>query len=249
MRTYPVPAKKGVEVSCTAAITNKGEWLRLFPVPYRRLNASQKFSKYQWINVGVTKAADPRPESHRISQETIEIQSPVLSTVNGWQARKDVIFPLKADSMCALRRQRDEHGSPTLGIFKPAELRRLIIKPTAPIWTQAELEIMRQGDLFESEPADELEKIPFDFSYEFRCADATCNGHTMKCTDWEMGQSWRKWRTEYGEDWEQAFRQKYELEMRDRFDTHFYAGTIHQHPKEWIVVGLFYPPKMQPTLF
>ena len=65
--------------------------------------------------------------------------------------------------MCALKRQRDEHGSPTLGIFKPAAIERLIIKPTAPDWTQAELEIMRQGDLFESEPKEELEKIPFDF--------------------------------------------------------------------------------------
>lgn len=26
-------------------------------------------------------------------------------------------------------------------------------------------------------------------------------------------------------------------------DTHFYVGTIHQHPKEWIIVGLFYPMK------
>jgi hypothetical protein len=53
--------------------------------------------------------------------------------------------------MCALKRQRDEHGSPTLGIFKPAVIEKLIIKPTAPQWTQEELEIMRQGDLFESE--------------------------------------------------------------------------------------------------
>lgn len=41
----------------------------------------------------------------------------------------------------------------------------------------------------------------------------------------------------------QAFRQKYETEMKDRFDTHFYVGTIHRYPKEWIIVGLFYPMK------
>lgn len=200
VRTYPVPAQKGVEVSCTAAITDKGEWLRLFPVPYRRLHSSQKFSKYQWIEVGVTKANDPRPESHKISQPTIKIKSAILTTANAWHARKHVIFPLKSESMCALRRQRDAHGSPTLGIFKPATIEKFIIKPSAVKWTQAELEIMRQGDLFESETADELEKIPFDFSYKFRCEDPGCKTHTMKCTDWEMGQSWRKWRTEYGKD-------------------------------------------------
>ena len=249
VRTYPTPARNGVEVSCTAAITDKGEWLRLFPVPYRRLHANQKFSKYQWIDVGVTKASDPRPESHKISQQTIKVKSAVLATDNGWQARKEIIFPLKAESMCALRRQRDAHGSPTLGIFQPATIEKLIIKPTAANWTQAELEMLRQGDLFESELAADLEKIPFDFSYKLRCADPSCNTHTMKCTDWEMGQSWRKWRIDYGSDWEKAFRQKYELEMRDRFDTHFYVGTINKHPREWIIVGLFYPPKMPPKLF
>jgi hypothetical protein len=26
-------------------------------------------------------------------------------------------------------------------------------------------------------------------------------------------------------------------------DTHFFVGTLHQYPKNWIIVGLFYPPK------
>jgi hypothetical protein len=26
-------------------------------------------------------------------------------------------------------------------------------------------------------------------------------------------------------------------------DTHFYVGNIHQHPDNWPIVGLFYPPK------
>jgi len=37
VRTYPTPAHDGAEVSCTAAISDKGEWLRLFPVPWRLL--------------------------------------------------------------------------------------------------------------------------------------------------------------------------------------------------------------------
>jgi hypothetical protein len=34
-------------------------------------------------------------------------------------------------------------------------------------------------------------------------------------------QSYRKWRREYGARWEAAFRQKYEREMIESFDTHF----------------------------
>ena len=32
-------------------------------------------------------------------------------------------------------------------------------------------------------------------------------------------------------------------------DTHFYVGTVHRFPATWIVVGLFYPPKVASRLF
>jgi hypothetical protein len=64
----------------------------------------------------------------------------------------------------------------------------------------------------------------------------------MICTDWEMGQSYRRWSRQYGDEREQAFRQRYETDMMGRYDTHFYVGNLHQFPNAWIVVGLFYPP-------
>ena len=46
-----------------------------------------------------------------------------------------------------------------------------------------------------------------------------------------MGESWRLWKEKYGEhEWEAKFREKYEREMIERFDTHFYVGTVHKHP-------------------
>jgi hypothetical protein len=46
----------------------------------------------------------------------------------------------------------------------------------------------------------------------------------------------------YGQNWESKFRQKYEDEMINKFDMHFFVGTVHKHPGAWIIVGLFYPP-------
>ena len=63
------------------------------------------------------------------------------------------------------------------------------------------------------------------------------------CTDWEMGQSYRKWKAQYGDGWEEKFRQRYESEMIEKYDTRFYVGTVHGHPHVWIIVGLFYPPR------
>jgi hypothetical protein len=62
------------------------------------------------------------------------------------------------------------------------------------------------------------------------------------CTDWEIGESWRRWKKEYGDQWEEKFRQRYEKDMIENLDTHFFVGTLHQHPNRWIIIGLFYPP-------
>src|SRR5437764_15248176 len=88
VRTYPTPAKNGVEVSCTAAITEDGKWLRLFPIPYRFLDVDKRFRKYQWIELDVTKATDARPESYKIDRNSIKILTEPLSTDHQWKERK-----------------------------------------------------------------------------------------------------------------------------------------------------------------
>jgi hypothetical protein len=253
VRTYPVPSQSGIEVSCTAAITDHGDWLRLFPVPWRLLEKDRRFRKYQWVDVTVSKARDVRAESYKLKPDGISIVSEPLSRENFWQARKEIVFPLKSASLCDLMRRRDLHGYPTLGFFKPKSIDRLTIAPENPAWTDNQLTALRQGHLFLEKPEQELEKIPFSFSYEFQCDDAACNGHKMICTDWEIGESYRKWKAQYGDQWEEKFRQRYELEMISKLDTHFYVGTVHRFPATWIIVGLFYPVRgpenSQPNLF
>lgn len=242
--TYPVPAQKGVEVSCTAAITEDGRWLRVFPVPYRFLSPDQRFRKYQWVEFGLEKAHDGRPESHKLVPDSIQILSEPLPSEDAWRARKDIVLPLKRHCMCCIKAERDQHGSPTLGIFKPKAIKRLLVQDDSPEWSDGELNILRQQRLFGNAPKAELEKVPYRFSYEFVCDHAECRGHTMICTDWELGESWRSWSKRYGDDFEAKFRETYEMKMITERDTHFYVGTVHQHPKSWIIVGLFYPPKI-----
>jgi hypothetical protein len=241
VRTYPVPATKGVEVSCTAGVTDDGKWIRLFPLPYRLLDDENKFKKYQWINVNLTKARnDPRPESYNPQVDQIETGS-ILSAERQWAARWNVLRPLVNSSLCDLQSDRDADGHPTLGLIKP-NIERLVIKPCSPEWSPAQVNSLRQTSLFHKAPAQELEKIPFDFSYEFRCKKLFCTGHNMICTDWEMGEAYRHWRRKYGDNWEAKFRERFETEMIEKNDTHFYVGNLHQFQNAWIVIGLFYPP-------
>jgi hypothetical protein len=251
VKTYPTPAEKGTEVSCTAAITRAGEWLRLFPVPFRRLDDDQRFRKYQWVEVSVIKASDARRESYRLdwagsAGSPIRILSDALPTDHEWRARKEIVLPLKAHCMCCLRRLRDENGFPTLGMFRPRSIQRLVIEDDEPSWSANQLAIRRQESLFEEDrPQQDLEKIPHKFSYQFRCEESTCPGHTMMCADWKIGESWRAWKTKYGDNWEEKFRQRWETEMIEKYDTHFYVGTVNKYPSAWIIVGVFYPPKPQ----
>ena len=238
------PSRKQIEVSCTAGIDDDHKWIRLFPVPYRFLNPDKRFSKYQYIEASVTKAvSDPRPESYKVNPETITITSPSIPTTNKWEFRKEKVFPLKSHSLCELKAQKDLNGYPTLGFIKPKNIISLDIKPESAEWTESQLTSLRQYSMFDNMPKSELEKIPFEFSYTFRCDDPNCHTHQLSCTDWEMGASYRSWRYKYGNNWKDKFRERYDTDMRLRNDTHFFVGTIHGHPNNWIIIGLFYPPK------
>jgi hypothetical protein len=245
VRTYPVPATKGIEVSCTAAVTPDHQWVRLFPVPYRFLDEDRRFKKYQWIDISVTKARnDPRPESYKLNDQSISI----VGSEDSWVARQRVLGPLFAKSLCEIQRTQRAKGSPTLGIFRPKTITRLAMEPTSDEWNAREMAILNRTLLpFQRAPAKQLEKIPFDFKYSFRCEDDGCKGHRLTCTDWEMGQAYRQWRRRYGGRWEQKFRQKFESDMQSKYDTRFFVGTLHQHPNNWIIVGLYYPPPTEPA--
>jgi hypothetical protein len=249
VRTYPSPARKSIESSCTAGICD-GKWIRLFPMPYRQLKPNQKFSKYQWVEMRVQKArSDSRVESYNPDPDSIKPIPGTLPTDNQWETRKQLVSPLQSSSLCELQRIRDEQGEPTLGFFKP-KIERLIIEPDDLDWTADQKQALRQMQMFEAEPPEELKKIPFKFIYKFSCSDAACGGHNLSCTDWEMSELYRKVRQSHGDNWHVAFRQRYEDEMIHKYDTHFYVGTVHQHPGSWIVVGVFYPmPVMQRSLF
>jgi hypothetical protein len=247
VRTYPVPANKGAETSCTAAISEDGKWVRIFPVPYRSLPIEKRFKKFQWIEADLKKASsDTRPESHNIDTVSIKLGDTV-STTNGWAQRKAILRPLMRPSMCAIDQERAEHGHPTLGIFRPKTIKRLLIEPCAPEWSSNQKAILSQKSFGfdEAAPKAELEKIPFDFYYEFTCDDAKCRGHKKSCTDWEMAEAYRDWKKKYGDGWEAKFRERFERDMIEKLDTHFFVGTMHGHPGTWLIVGLFYPPKPQ----
>ena len=246
VKTYPNPSQRYGETVCCAGIDMATrEWVRIYPVNFRRL-AARRFKKYQVIEcAGGRNPKDQRPESRRVDQDTIEIKGPVLSRADGWRERLRWLPPLYR-SLEAVDEAHHASGI-TLAVIRPARVFGLKIEPAEP-WTARQLAKVRQRRLGlgedDSNELRELEQIPYRFKYRFRCDDPRCKGHTKLILDWEIGESYRKWRRKYGRGWEAKLREKYEEWLPTR-DLQFVVGTMKAHPNTFTIVGLIYPPGPQ----
>lgn len=245
VKAYPQLSERYKETVCVAGVrmdSERPEHVRLFPVPYRDLDMDKQFEKYDIIEVEVTPhAGDRRPESLRPNLATLR-RVGHLDTEGNWKRRSAWITPLVAPSLCEIKRRQQIDGT-SLGVFRPAQVTRFRLEPAAQ--RPAGLEAMAsQLNLFDPE-RKRLEALPHRFAYSFTCQDAQCRGHEMGLIDWEAGAAYLKWRDRYGVDElpQRMHRKWFEEICGPRNDPHFFVGNIHQHPKTFMLLGLFYPPK------
>ncbi|MHC4663468.1 MAG: hypothetical protein ACYS8W_17550 [Planctomycetota bacterium] len=243
VKTYPHPSTSYGELVCTAGVLANGEFIRLYPMPFRYLPEDQRFEKYQWIELWVERNDnDPRPESFRpVLHRAIK----PLEKIIKWNQRAQYLFKNELIPMCEFRQHSRKEAS--LGIIKPANVKRFIIEYSTEDWNSKQKAEMKQMRLdIKRIP---LEKIPYKFSYEFTCTHPDCNGHKQMISDWEIGALFRK------------MREKYEIKdalskVEEKFfnficgpekDIHFFVGTVLEH-NTWIVLGTYYPP-IEESLF
>jgi hypothetical protein len=243
VKTYPELSTKYHETSCVTGIRlDQGvpEHVRLFPVPFRLLSEESQFAKYAIIEVDVQRhRGDRRPESLRPNLETLKVVER-LGTSDGWRERFSHLRPLVAPSLCAIKREQAAQGT-SLGVFRPAEFTGFRFEPAEP-WPSSKAALADQMDLL-AQDLRQLEWVPLQFRYSFRCADDTCTGHDMALRDWEAGESYRKFLRRYGQD-------EVEMKLRERwFDrmttadkaVHCFVGNVAAHPKTFLLLGLLYP--------
>jgi len=251
-KTYPSPSARYCETSCVAGLNDQGQLRRLYPVPFRLIEQGRQFQKWQWIKARVEKAnKDHRPESFKILVDTIECGD-VVPPTKGWTHRWPWLDQLPVFSNSAdVEAQRQETGG-TLALLRPKSITGLEVTPArSPDWTEEEkAKLVReqmQGRLFDEEEARRqvrsLRKIPFDFYYHYVCntpAGDICGKH--KIVDWEVGALYWNCVQGHGDAWEGPFRAKLEKDLLAK-DLMFLMGTVHRFPQQWLIVGLFYPPK------
>jgi hypothetical protein len=245
VKTYPSPSLSFKESVCVAGITDEGEWIRIYPIKFRDLPYEKRFKKYDIVQLSVYRDRhDVRPESFRPDPESIEILANI-STKNGWADRKSWVLRSLSPSMCRIQ-QMQEANEKTLGVFRPIRIIDFIIEDDSAEWPLRKLRALQQLELFEKQKTL-LDKIPYTFKYSYLCSDPACPGHTQSIYDWEVYALYRNLRKMYGDDQE-----KIKAELRNQFldnicsdkkDTYFFVGTMHWHPRNFIVLGIFWPPR------
>jgi len=265
VKTYPTISEKYSELVCTAGVLEDGSWIRLYPVPFRKLDIDNKYPKYTWIEIeAVRNTSDFRPETYRPDISTISVE-PKPAKVS-WDERRKIIFKNKtiyADLKELINKAKSDGTS--LAVFKPAKVLDFVVENVERDWNSDKLAILKalsqQQNLFQTpeEIAEEFRvvpKVPYRFSYRFE--DCSGKQSTMMIEDWEIGMLYFNCLKRANGNEKTAVAKVREQYFNNFIakDLHFFLGTTKQFhnvaPNPFIIVGVFYPPVQsvqQLTLF
>lgn len=237
VKAFPQPSEKYEETVCCAGITEDGQrLLRLFPIRYRRLAKKHQFERFDLVEMTITKASDPRPESYRVDEASIQVieQGKHLSD----EAKIKLWQPFIAPSLKQLYAD-NRATNRSLGIIKPdSGSIKFTIKPAkdadaADIEVAEQVRQMQQISFLE-DPLTPLEKPELAFGYRF-----TSDGHPHEPSihDWEVQEAYRQYKRRYGDDAIDHLKRMYGQTMPSQ-NLHLIMGTMLAYPHTFIIIGL-----------
>ena len=251
-KTYPELSSKYGETVCTAGVDERGNPLRLYPIPFRYLSGPQRFRRYQWITASLQKSKhDPRPESYSLDAATIKLEEQVPATPDEWGQRADIVLRSPEWQFTSMRKVLEAQRSTglSLAFMRPTLCTGVSIKKRDSIDAETFEEKVQdlrarnaiarmQLDLFERTvppPMKTLEYLGERVCIDWRCIDDDCTGHSMQVLDWEICELARK----SGLD---AAKAKVEILLgEDRHNTALILGNFHMYPGSFAIIGLWYP--------
>jgi len=259
VKTYPTISREYSELVCTAGILEDGGWIRLYPVPFRKLELEQKYPKFSWIEVEVERnTADFRPESYRPNLASLVVEK--KSKTPNWNERNKIIFKKqKVYTNFAELIEPAKRSNVSLAIFKPTKILNFIAEKVERDWDPKKLASLKllsqQLDLFKTAKEIENEfklvrKVPYKFSYIFQ--DDSGNTTTRMIEDWEIGMLYFNCLKRNNGDEQAAIsdiKNTYFNKLLKR-DLYFFMGTMLQYHKimdnPFIIIGVYYPPANLP---
>ena len=189
------------------------------------------------------KANEIRIESHKVDCDSIKIIDYLDTRKDKWEARKEIVLSTISPSFCQIL--EDVNQNKSLGVFRPCNINFF--------WEKTLLKSESKRDSyyvqlsFFGRHKDAVEQIPFSFYYTFKCKnESSCPGHKLQIVDWEIMESYRDWRRRYRP--EQVLLEKIKERWLARMcseknDVYFYVGNLRRFHNQFMVLGVFYPPK------
>jgi hypothetical protein len=155
VKTYPELSRKYGETVCTAGLRQDGTWIRIYPVPFRRLGEEEQYKKFDWVECRfVRNESDPRPESHYPTDAKAMVRIDHLGTEDNWRRRRELVLRkalvyTRMDELIAGAKA----NTLSLAVFKPARVIDFLFEEAEERdWSQARVDEMRQranqGELF-----------------------------------------------------------------------------------------------------
>jgi hypothetical protein len=240
-RASPEPSRKHLETVCTGGITDKGEVLRLYPIPLRYLEAGSKYRLWTWAKFAIQKnPSDKRKESFRVREDSIQI----LGEIDDWSER----FALLEKAIFPDRETLDEmyHKDWTSVGVVEIQLLDFFATPRKKVWEKSKPHI-RQSHLYVQRKP--LEQLPFEMRIKFNCKNnPNCKGHTSALIGWQYMEAFRNFRDKYGSD-ENAFeilKDKVKKSFEDNRKRSFALLGTHSRYGSWMVDELYFIDKGLP---
>lgn len=264
VKTYPTLSSKYDELVCTAGFREDGTWIRVYPIPFRKLEYDKQYRKYDWIEIDLERnTSDFRLESYK--PKSIETAFKIcehIDTKNDWRLRKEIVLKNVYTNMTTLISEaKDEKKYTSLAVFKPKEIIDFTIEKVEREWNKKKLDKLKanaqQLNLFENSenPFEVVRKLPYKFSYKFNSEDGIVR--TLMIEDWEIGALfWKSLKKHEGDEVKACtdVKTKYFDDFAKTKDLHLFLGTTREFhliaPNPFVIIGTFHPKKViQASLF
>lgn len=256
-KTYPTRSSKYKELVCTAGINKKGEWFRIYPVPFNSLEEYKKFAKYTWIEAEIDRdPRDPRLESHKINTSSLKILEHIPPNKD-WQLRRQLILENTRiyTNLQEIIDGAQVHNSLSMCTFKPTKLLDVELqKKEIEEYTEKDKKAFQNANrsLFDNETCEvefnAMPQIPYRFKLKFE--DDSGKESSMSIIDWEFSQLYLK----YNKPEHAAEVVKDKILSLFNKDIYLFLGTMRQRhswtSNPFTIIGVFYPPRVtryQPT--
>lgn len=252
VKTYPTLSRKYGETVCTAGVREDGSWVRIYPVPFRRLDQTEQYSKFDWVECRLIRnTKDPRPETHHAADLKELKPAGHMDTASNWRDRRKLLLKTaKVHTRLQSLIDGAKENKVSLAVFKPAKIIGFAWEEEDREWNADKVAEMRnqtnQAELFSDETWRQtfkvIPKLPYSFSYEFEDADG--KKAKLQILDWETGALFWNCLKQCNGDEKKALG-KVRVKYADQFmktDLHFFLGTTQQFhfvaPNPWVIIGV-----------